>query len=76
MTCEPEITIEAIRKAANVAATLRQRFVQTKQQSAILQKLLLLHEERNALAAMWSLTKIDGMALLSPTGSGKTWKLE
>lgn len=76
MNREPEITLDAIRKAANVAATLRQRFVRTTQQSAILNKLLLLHEERNALAAMGTLTKIDGMALLAPTGSGKTRTLE
>ncbi len=69
MALEPETTLDAIRQAANVAATLRQRFVKTKHQSAILNKLLLLHEERNALAAKGALTKMMAwpcLLLLAP----------
>lgn len=76
MTRTPERSIEQIRKAARAAATLTQRFVKTSQQSLILDKLLLLHEERNCLAAMTALRKIDGLALVAPTGSGKTRTLE
>lgn len=76
MARTPQPTIDQIRKAARAAASLTQRFVKTRQQSDILNKLLLLHEERNCLAAMNALRKIDGLALVAPTGSGKTRTLE
>lgn len=76
MAHKPETIIERIRKAAQMAASLRQRFVKTEQQTAILHKLLLLHEERTCLASMGALTKIDGLALVAPTGSGKTRTLD
>ena len=76
MVRKPDISLDAIDKAADVAADLSKRFVVTAQQTAILNKLLLLHAKRNALAARGQLTRIDGMALLAPTGSGKTRTLE
>lgn len=68
----PQNLRRKIRKAAHAAATLTQRSVKTSQHADILDKLLLLHEERNCLTAMKKLRKIDGLALVAPTGSGKT----
>ncbi|WP_324754337.1 TniB family NTP-binding protein [Roseovarius sp. Pro17] len=76
MTRAQKITIENIRVAASAAATLSKRFVKTQQQSDILNKLLLLHEERNCLVSLKALRKIDGLALVAPTGAGKTRTLE
>lgn len=76
MANAPDINIAKIREAARKAASLTKRFVRTQQQSDILGKLLLLHEERNSLASMNALRKIDGLALVAPTGSGKTRTLE
>ncbi len=72
----PDINIAQIPEAARKAASLTKRFVRTQQQSDILGKLLLLHEERNSLASMNALRKIDGLALGAPTGSGTTRTLE
>lgn len=71
-----DINVKQIRQAARKAASLTKRFVRTQQQSDILGKLLLLHEERNSLASLNALRKIDGLALVAQTGSGKTRTLE
>ncbi|WP_458791622.1 TniB family NTP-binding protein [Yoonia sp. MH D7] len=76
MAREPKVTIDQIKAAGRIAATLSQRFVKTNQQTIILNKLLLLNEERNCLASMGSLETIDGMAIVAPTGSGKTRTLD
>lgn len=71
MARKPKVAIDQIRAAGRVAATLSQRFVKTSQQTTILNKLLLLNEERNCLTSMGALETIDGMAVVAPTGSGR-----
>jgi len=71
-----EISIEQIQRAARMAADLSQRFVKTRQQTVILTKLLLLHEERNRAIENKAFKNTDGLAVVAPTGAGKSRTLE
>jgi hypothetical protein len=70
------VSIEQIRKAARVAADLSRRFVKTPQQTVVLNKLLLLYEERNRAIETNTFSQTDGLALVAPTGAGKSRTLK
>jgi hypothetical protein len=61
MARKQEVSIEQIRKAARVAADLSRRFVKTPQQTVVLNKLLLLYEERNRAIETNTFSQTDGL---------------
>lgn len=59
-------TRERTQNASTKNATLEAQFVRTKRYDRILEEILVVHEQRKA----------RGLALLAPTGSGKTRTLD
>ncbi|PYF08153.1 TniB protein [Rhodobacter viridis] len=69
-------TLERIKAAATKNAALEAKFVRTKRYDHVFEEILMLHEQRKAAAATGTLRKARGLALLAPTGSGKTRTLD